>query len=433
MMFNRITRREFIKKVSVTLTAFLGIAFLAKIVKGKDIVMDSPEKIKDSVPMQDEDRSDIYHAQNGTPEQNTAKVIEMMGGIERSIGKEDIVVIKPNAQWWNQGMTNTNSMKMFIELVLAIPGFKGEVIIAENHHCYGPKNTCNIRGWNTQMRNGDYNYNELIDYFQDKGHANVTKYHWINGGPFGLDDTLKAKVLRPIKELVKKIKGYRERKTISHPREGDGYVWTDIEFTYAGKKTKMSYPIFTSAYSGVRIDFKNGAWKNGKYTGQPVKFINFAVLNHHSDFAGVTSSVKNYLGVVDMTCGYQGVEPQGYHNFHYIGIPGLGGAVGTFMNTIRKADLNIVTAEWVGFGSRTDTDLAAKPKAIIASTDPVALDYYGAKNILYPLGGRVSHLNDPDDRNGPFRKYLELCHAQGIGTLDEAKMNVKKFDFNKQG
>jgi hypothetical protein len=121
--------------------------------------------------MDNQDRdsiSYIYESKNGTPEQNVQKVVEMMGGIEKFIGKEDIVILKPNAQWWNQGMTNTNAMKGFIELVLAIPGFKGEIIIAENHHCFGKRNTSNIRGWVTQERNGDFNLNELIEYFQCK-------------------------------------------------------------------------------------------------------------------------------------------------------------------------------------------------------------------------------------------------------------------------
>ncbi|MCX8012619.1 MAG: hypothetical protein N3A64_05660, partial [Desulfobacterota bacterium] len=75
----------------------------------------------------------------------------MMGGIEKFIGKNDIVILKPNCQWWNQGRTNLAAMKGFIDLVLSIPDFKGEIIIAENHHFMdeflpeGEKD--NIRGW----------------------------------------------------------------------------------------------------------------------------------------------------------------------------------------------------------------------------------------------------------------------------------------------
>ncbi len=83
------------------------------------------------------------------------KVLEMVGGIEAIVDKKDIVILKPNAQWWNQGMTNTNAMKQFIEEVLGIPGFSGEIIIAENHH-YAVDNS---RGWTTKKRNGDFNYN----------------------------------------------------------------------------------------------------------------------------------------------------------------------------------------------------------------------------------------------------------------------------------
>jgi len=373
-------------------------------------------------------KASIYEAKNGTPEQNVAKVIEMMGGIDRFIGKDDIVIVKPNAQWWNQGMTNTNAMKGFIDLVLGISGFKGEIVVAENHHYRELLKNYNVRGWSTQFRNGDFNYNELIEYLHNKGHNNVTKYHWIDAGVFSGGTSVKNRVMRSIREVVKMTLN-RRGKIVTGPEDGDGYVWTDIEYSYEDKKTKMTYPVFTSKSSGITIDFKNGAWKNGIYNGHPVKFINFAVLNHHSSFAGVTGSVKNYLGVVDLTCGYIGVEPKGYFNFHHIGIPGMGGAIGTFMKTVRKADLNIVTAEWVGFGSRTNTKLAVRTKTIIASTDPVALDYYGAKYILYPLGGPVAHLNNPDNEEGPFRKYLELCCAQGIGTLDEQQMKVHKFNF----
>ena len=149
-------------------------------------------------------QSTIYEVRNGTPEQNIEKVIEMMGGITRFIGEDDIIVLKPNAQWWNQGMTNTNAMKGFIELVLNIPRFRGEIIIAENHHFISILNS-NNRGWTTKFRNGDFNFNELVEYFQYKGYRNITKYHWINAGLNFEEKTLKNKLHRPIKETVKKI------------------------------------------------------------------------------------------------------------------------------------------------------------------------------------------------------------------------------------
>ncbi len=109
------------------------------------------------------------------------------------------------------------------------------------------------------------------------------------------------------------------------------------------------------------------------------------------------------------------------------------------MKNIRMADFNIVTANWVGFGSRTDTKLSARPKAILASTDPVALDYFAAKYFLLPFtpkkliakwGYNFYQYNDPDYLKGPFRRQLEECHAEGIGNLDETRMKTHRFAFS---
>ena len=389
--------------------------------------------------------SHIYCAKGDTPERNMLKILEMLGGIKSLIDTEDIVILKPNAQWWSQGMTNTNAMKAFIEAVLALPNFKGEVIIAENHQYDKP----NSRGWTTKNRNGDFNLNELVEYFQEKGHANVTKYHWKPVTPqTGTKQT----------ELVPKSK------IMKGPWQGDGYVYNKNLYyeTPLKRRCILSYPIFTSPFSGTVIDFKNGAWRNNNYTKQPVKFINFSGINHHGGYAGVTASVKNYMGVVDMSCGAPRGGPQGYFNFHHIGVrdyPSLyykmpwrlqqkidsgfnlsykhkffyysGEALGTFMKQIRMADLNIITADWVGFGSRTDTHLSGYPRAIAAGTDPVALDYWTGREILLPLtksssaaGEPFIKYNDPDNIKGPFRRFLAGCHSKGIGTLSLERMKV---------
>jgi hypothetical protein len=399
--------------------------------------------------MIDKISSTIYQSKNGTPEQNVAKVVEMIGGIESIISKEDIVLIKPNTQWRKHGVTNSNAIKGFIDLILNIPNFSGEIIIADNHHDHPD----DARGWTTEQRNGDFNFNELVASYQENGYPNVTKYHWRDGGP------------NPNYLQFRAADGG----IVSGPEQGDGYVWSDDEYTYQGRTTKMSYPVFTSSYSGMTIDFKNGVWKNGSYTDQPMKFINFAVLNHHSPTFGVTASVKNYLGVVDMTCGEHGSKPEGYYNFHYISFgwdknsgrggllengtrsdmirssklltkaikkvgpvnpEGVGGAVGRFMQTIRRADLNILAAEYVGPEGRTVNPI--QTKTILASKDPVALDYYGAKTILLPLGGPRAIFNDPDNTGGPFHRYLESCCTEGIGTLDESRMVSHNFDFKTE-
>jgi len=77
----------------------------------------------------------IYRSVNRTPEQYLKKVIELMGGIGKIIGSDDVVLIKPNVQWWNQGAPNLAALKTFVDLVMEkAGGFRGDVVIAENCH-----------------------------------------------------------------------------------------------------------------------------------------------------------------------------------------------------------------------------------------------------------------------------------------------------------
>ncbi len=388
--------------------------------------------------------SRVYLARGGSPEENMRAVLKGIGGIDKVISHEDIVILKPNAQWWNQGMTNTNAMKAFIEETLAIPSFSGEIIICDNHQFGGPDS----RAWTTEQRNGDYNYNELIAHFNNLGFRNVTKYHWQCAGP-------NPKPIHGDASLASK--------RVQGPGEGDGYVWREdmIYMSPLGRKCLLTYPVFTSVYSGTTIDLKNGAWKNGAYTGQPVKLINFSVLNHHSTYVGFTASVKNFMGIVDMTCGFQGTTPKRYYNTHYIGLRDLkipfydklpwrirnridtynykyfchtGAVLGRFMKDIRMPDLNIITAHWVGYGSRTDAVLSAYPRAILASRDPVALDYVGSREILMPVTATGTYaylpyllsMNDATAPDGPAHRFLAACHEQGIGNLEPDNISLNE-------
>jgi len=382
--------------------------------------------------------SEVFLARRGTPQQNLAKVIQMMGGIQRFIEPNDIVILKPNAQWWNQGRTNLAAMKAFIDLVLNIPGFKGEIIIAENHHYMDrslPENEKdNIRGWthfseiNGDIDGANHNLNTMIEMYSTQGFKNVTKKHWRDGGP------------------TRGTWGNAQNGGIVHsPSEGDGYVWSDIDYTFTRLfgllkwKVKMTYPVFTSSYSGITIDFRSGAFKrDGKGGGAylpdtHVKFINFAALNTHGADTGITSAIKNYMGIMDLSCGSWGLNPQGYVNVHQCGgklYPfAKAGPIGHFIRTIRKADLNIVTAEWVGWGSRTDTTKATRIRTILASTDPIALDFYASKYLVYPLTQNMNY-HDPDNPKSSVRRFLDLAHKSALtGTLNEGDILVHAYDF----
>lgn len=52
-----------------------------------------------------------------------------------------------------------------------------------------------------------------------------------------------------------------------------------------------------------------------------------------------------------------------------------GAEIGAFMKIIRKADPKITTAEWVGLASSVHPPVA-HTQAVLASGDPVALDYH---------------------------------------------------------
>jgi len=416
MLLKKMTRRKFIQKFGV-LNSFLlsGIFKLQNIYGAIDNHFSN---------------SEIYLARNGTPAQNLEKVIEMLGGIESVIDREAIVIIKTNAQHYNQGSPNLAATKRFIELILSIPGFSGEVIIADNNHL-GGATPWNYAAWKEMYEinsdiTGVFNLSDLVDYFHGHGYLNVTKCHWIDVS--------------------------RGANRVNGPDEGDGYVYrTDIVCDNGAtdadyRATIMTYPIFTSSYSGVTIDFKNGAWQNGNYTGQPVKFINMAALCYHGLYTGVTSAIKNYLGISDLSGGADpynnGILTENYYNFHSFPfnkwsagpVTGmLGKEVGTFLLTIRSADLNITTAEWVGWGDRRDITKAEQNKTVLASRDPVALDYYASKYVLYPAAlthsaSLADYLN-PDRQDLPLRQYLEKCNELGIGTLNEEDMIVHLFDF----
>jgi hypothetical protein len=105
----------------------------------------------------------------------------------------------------------------------------------------------------------------------------------------------------------------------------------------------------------------------------------------------------------------------------------IGAEIGEYLTTIRRADLNIVTAEWIGLSSRTDEPVV-RTKSVLACTDPVALDYHSSKYILYPNSKIRYH--DPDDEQSPAHQYLKACSDHGGGIFDEGKVAVKSYDFN---
>ncbi len=413
-----LTRREFLKKTVVASSLF----FLPQMFFKSAPVSAKTTKQASCI---------LYRSINGSPDKNMDQLIRLMGGIEKIVGPDDVIIIKPNVQWWNQGVPNLLALKTFVDLIMNQPGgFNGEVVIAENCHRGSMPWNSKSSGWahrfelNSNLQNIN-NMNEFSLHLKNLYGVKYSTLHWIDVGA--------------------------GNKRVNGPEEGTGYVYCDgtggvplISYDNGSnggdyRAVIMSYPVFKTD-KGTIIDFKNGIWEKGIYTGQPLRFINFAALNHHSIYCGATSSIKNYLGISDLS---GGADPQNggrltkdYYNFHSFPFnkwapgptPGmLGGEIGVFMKTIRRASMNITTAEWIGLASRTEPPIA-HTRTILACRDPVALDYHAAKYLLYP-NSRFS-IHNPDNKNSPLHQYLVECAKEGGGIVDDRYVKIRSYDFS---
>jgi uncharacterized protein (DUF362 family) len=111
------------------------------------------------------------------------------------------------------------------------------------------------------------------------------------------------------------------------------------------------------------------------------------VLKHH-DTGGseITGAVKHLYGILSMADG----------NVGYRHCNGLGETCGQMIASVRTPVLNIVDAIWVSHQSITGYPASTTFRAnqIMASPDPIALDYCAAKNILYPIDLNQRHHPD---------------------------------------
>jgi len=390
-----INRRDFVKKLGKLSSGLLIGGYIF------DSVFYHPSKAMANVA------ANIYISKNGSPAENIQKVIEMrFGGIENFIGSDDVVVINPNGQWTNQGGSNCACCMGLIDLILNRPGgFNGEIIFAEctQFQKYGY--------WTAQGsgldRNGPYNFNDMITYYHNNGYPNV------NG----------IRIWRNMDEPA-------EWPVISGPQEGQG--WVRIEWTSpAGYLFAIPYPVILSPYSNRLIDLKNGVYDNGYSDQPPLKFIKIPNLNNHGsnaeqDYAGITSAVKSFLGISEVG-GWSG--HRSLHQFENLGAFACGEAIGAWINAVRKPDIFITTAEWVGWGSRTSSQ-ATQAKTVGLCDDPVSLDYYMSKYVMWPTYPEQQYFNpDYDMSNNNTRLTMEGCKSRGFGTTNESEIGAYVYDF----
>ena len=307
------------------------------------------------------------------------------------ISPEDVILIKVNSQWNERGGTNTDLVKSLIQLLTEHPdGFNGEIIVCDNGQAqFGSNMTGGSLNWRyNNAEDISQSMQKVVDQFSEK--YKVSTFLW---------DIITEK----------------EVKEYSEGDYKDGYIVYNNTDQYTG--IIVSYPKFKTKY-GTYISFKYGVWDQTKndYDSNKLKVINVPVIKSHRGY-GVTASVKNYMGVVS--------DKLTNHNAH--NSVGNGG-MGAQMAETRVPTLNIIDAIWInaipGNGPSTSYNKATQTKIIASSVDPIALDYWSAKNILIPTSKEIGYSNvnslDPDyKQSGSFGSWLLLSKK----ALDRAGYN----------
>ncbi|MEM2057229.1 MAG: DUF362 domain-containing protein [Thermoproteota archaeon] len=325
-----------------------------------------------------------------------SQLVDVNSGPGGLIKRDDVVLIKVNCQWDQRGGTNTDLLKELIDLILKHPeGFIGEIVVADNGQGRGSLN------WKKNNAvNESQSVEAIVALYSDK--HKVSTYLW---------DTIASK---QVKEYI----------------DGDlqdGYVVSPVSDPETG--VKVSYPKFRTKI-GTYISFKHGIWdpESGTYDSSRLKVINFPVLKTHSIY-GVTGAVKHYMGVVS----------QPLTDTHSL----IGrGALGKVMAETRIPVLNILDAVWVNAiprnGPATSYEEAIETDLIMASIDPVALDYWASKQVLLQLARlmnyRYSESVDPDNDTSDFGNYLkksleQLKTAGYDFTMDANRITVYIADY----
>ena len=319
-------------------------------------------------------------------------------GPEGLIAKDDVVLIKVNCQWDERGGTNTDLLTALIQAILDHPeGFVGEIIVADNGQGRGSLD------WNrNNAEDESLSAQDVANMFSDS--FNVSTFLW---------DTIRQN----------QVDEYQSGDL------SDGYVVS--ETADPETRIRVSYPKFQTAY-GTYISFKMGIWNPSteSYQQESLKVINVPILKTHSTY-GVTASVKHYMGVVSqpLTDAHSTV--------------GRGG-MGTEMVKTRFPVLNILDAIWVNpiplNGPGTSYREATRVNVIMASTDPIALDYWAAKHVLIRTanlkGTSDTGTMDPDNSaDGSFGHWLELSMQEILAagcevTRNEDQMNIHVIHVN---
>jgi hypothetical protein len=322
-------------------------------------------------------------------------------GPEGLFAKDDVILIKVNSQWDSRGGTNTDLLKELIQVIIEHPdNFVGEIVVADNGQAqYGSAGNGGSLDWaKNNAEDQSQSVQDVVDSFTENY---VSTYLW---------DTI----------TLNRVNEYSEGDIV------DGYIVNQTQNSET--EIQVSYPKFQTMH-GTYISFKKGIWDptTQTYNNQQLKIINLPVLKTHGLY-GVTETTKHYMGVVSakQTNAHQKV--------------GTGG-MGTEMVETRFPTLNILDAIWVNAnpppsfnsGPSTSYGESTKVNIILASTDPLALAYYGSKNVLQQTAELIGYTNtnsiNPDNTKQTFGNWLKLTKQQisqaGYQvTTQEDQMNI---------
>ena len=134
----------------------------------------------------------------------------------------------------------------------------------------------------------------------------------------------------------------------------------------------------------------------------------------------------------------------GNSGFRHYG--GLGETCGKMMVSVRTPALNIIDAIWVSHSALSGypPNTTSRANQILASQDPVALDYWAAKYILHPISGNSRHLPTAGGIiDGWLTSARDIINARGglsdpasgilvdTVTKNEAEMTPHLFSFSE--
>ena len=312
-----------------------------------------------------------------------------LGGHDGLVAKDDVVLLKINAQWKYRGCTNSDVVRGLIHRVLEHPeGFEGEIVLMDNGQGGGSMNCDMI--WEKYYTDTTVHANA-----EDESHT----FSYLVDEVFR-DPRVSAYLLDPLCETF----------ISSEDHAVDGYR----------RLGDVCYPCFTTA-KGNRVELREGVWDGSEHRDN-LKLINVPVLKHHDGGCGITGAVKHFYGVLSMSDGH--MEERHYDQ--------LGRHCGEMIGQVRTPVLNILDCTWVSLSTLGGypPETTQRLDMLLASRDPVALDYWASKHLLYPIDGNEEH--HPDRFSGlrnPLIRACEVINAAGgifgrEAVMEETQMDV---------